>query len=128
MRQLAVEIIDAEAVRADYVDALVELRKHKNLSRQLAADQLEDNTPQALLRDLHRPEIDFQKTFDIVDMAAKSVARLGPRPGTSRAPERPALREPAAPVRQCRAQTGSRCFATRSAGRRSSSGGTRARR
>lgn len=38
-----VEIIDADAVRANYVDALVELRKHKNLPRQSAADQLEDN-------------------------------------------------------------------------------------
>lgn len=34
-------------------------------------DQLRDNTPQALLRDLHRPEIDFQKEFEVVDMAAE---------------------------------------------------------
>ncbi|MEO7934050.1 MAG: phosphate acetyltransferase [Chthoniobacterales bacterium] len=38
-----VEIIDADAVRVNYVDALVEMRKHKNLPRQSAADQLEDN-------------------------------------------------------------------------------------
>ena len=34
-------------------------------------DDLKDCTPQALLRDLHRPEIDFDKTFEIVDMAAE---------------------------------------------------------
>ncbi|MBA3456731.1 MAG: hypothetical protein H0T42_26815 [Deltaproteobacteria bacterium] len=34
-------------------------------------EQLEDNTPQALLRDLHRPELSFEKTFELVDMAAE---------------------------------------------------------
>lgn len=38
-----VEILDADAVRASYVDALVEMRKHKNLSRKLAEGQIEDN-------------------------------------------------------------------------------------
>lgn len=38
-----VEIFDANAVRANYVDALCEMRKHKNLPRQSAASQLEDN-------------------------------------------------------------------------------------
>ena len=38
-----VEILDAEALRPRYVDALVELRKSKNLSPQTASDQLEDN-------------------------------------------------------------------------------------
>jgi len=33
-------------------------------------DDLRDCTPQAILRDLHRPEIDFDKTFEMVDMAA----------------------------------------------------------
>jgi hypothetical protein len=36
-------------------------------------DDLKDCTPQALLRDLHRPEIDFDKTFEIVDMAAEQT-------------------------------------------------------
>jgi phosphate acetyltransferase len=40
---VGVEIIDADAVRANYVEALVEIRKHKRLSPQAAADQLEDN-------------------------------------------------------------------------------------
>jgi hypothetical protein len=34
------------------------------------ADDLHDCTPQALLRDLHRPELDFEKVFEIVDMSA----------------------------------------------------------
>ena len=34
-------------------------------------DDLKDCTPQALLRDLHRPEIDFDKTFEIIDMSAE---------------------------------------------------------
>ena len=34
-------------------------------------EQLEDNAPQALLRDLHRPELVFEKLFEIVDMAAE---------------------------------------------------------
>jgi phosphate acetyltransferase len=38
-----VEIIDANAIRARYIEPMVELRKHKNLSPQAAADQLEDN-------------------------------------------------------------------------------------
>jgi len=34
-------------------------------------DDLKDCTPQALLRDLHRAEIDFEKTFEIVDFSAE---------------------------------------------------------
>ena len=34
-------------------------------------DDLKDCTPQALLRDLHRPELDFDKTFEIIDHAAE---------------------------------------------------------
>jgi hypothetical protein len=33
-------------------------------------DQMQDTTPQALLRDLHRPELFFEKVFEVVDMAA----------------------------------------------------------
>lgn len=33
-------------------------------------EQLEENAPQALLRDLHRPELVFEKTFELIDMAA----------------------------------------------------------
>ena len=34
-------------------------------------DDLRECVPQALLRDLHRPETDFEKTFEVVDMAAE---------------------------------------------------------
>lgn len=34
-------------------------------------DQMQDTTPQALLRDLHRPELFFEKVFEVVDMAAE---------------------------------------------------------
>ena len=34
-------------------------------------DDLRDCTPQALLRDLHRVETDFEKQFEIIDMAAE---------------------------------------------------------
>jgi hypothetical protein len=34
-------------------------------------DDLHDCTPQAILRDLHRPELDFEKTFEVVDYAAE---------------------------------------------------------
>ncbi len=38
-----VEIMDANAVRANYIEPMVQLRRHKRLSPQAAADQLEDN-------------------------------------------------------------------------------------
>ena len=34
-------------------------------------DDLKECVPQALLRDLHRPETDFDKTFEVVDVAAE---------------------------------------------------------
>ena len=34
-------------------------------------DDLKECAPQALLRDMHRPELDFEKTFEVVDMAAE---------------------------------------------------------
>jgi hypothetical protein len=34
-------------------------------------DDLHECTPQALLRDLHRPELQFDKVFEIVDVAAE---------------------------------------------------------
>src|SRR6185436_19369317 len=36
------------------------------------ADNLAECTPQALLRDLHRPELNFYKQFELVDMLAES--------------------------------------------------------
>lgn len=34
-------------------------------------DDLKDCAPQALLRDLHRPELVFEKVFEVIDMAAE---------------------------------------------------------
>ena len=34
-------------------------------------DDLKECTPQALLRDLHRPELVFEKAFEVIDMAAE---------------------------------------------------------
>jgi hypothetical protein len=34
-------------------------------------DDLKDCTPQALLRDLHRPELMFEKQFEVIDIAAE---------------------------------------------------------
>ncbi len=34
------------------------------------SDEMQSNAPQALLRDLHRPEMYFDKTFEVVDVAA----------------------------------------------------------
>jgi hypothetical protein len=35
-------------------------------------DDLRNCTPQALLRDLHRPELFFDKTFEVIDMNAEN--------------------------------------------------------
>jgi len=34
-------------------------------------DDLKECTPQALLRDLHRPELMFEKLFEVIDIAAE---------------------------------------------------------
>ncbi|HEY0251644.1 MAG TPA: hypothetical protein VGC41_08960 [Kofleriaceae bacterium] len=36
-------------------------------------DDLKDCTPQALLRDLHRPKTMFEKSFEVVDFAAEQT-------------------------------------------------------
>jgi len=40
----AIEIIDADSVRARYIPTLVEMRKHKNLTEKIALGYLENNT------------------------------------------------------------------------------------
>jgi len=40
------------------------------ISEELRED-LHDCTPQALLRDLHRPELEFEKQFEVIDVAAE---------------------------------------------------------
>ncbi len=65
-------IIDPSIAKLDttMIDAAVAERRMRERPEELE-DDLKDCTPQALLRDLHRPEIDFEKTFEIVDMAAE---------------------------------------------------------
>ena len=58
-----------DATMADKGFAIAEPREVE-ISEELR-DDLKDCTPQALLRDLHRAEIDFEKTFEIVDVAAE---------------------------------------------------------
>jgi hypothetical protein len=45
--------------------------REREIPEQLV-DDLRDCTPQALLRDLHRPELDFEKTFEVIDHAAEN--------------------------------------------------------
>jgi hypothetical protein len=52
------------------VEAATAEPREREITEELK-DDLKDCTPQALLRDLHRPELDFEKTFEIVDMAAE---------------------------------------------------------
>lgn len=54
---------------ADKVYSIAEPREVE-ISEELR-DDLHDVTPQALLRDLHRPETEFEKVFEVVDMAAE---------------------------------------------------------
>ena len=66
------------AIRVDPSIALLDLKmiesviaepRERDIPEPLRED-MRDCTPQALLRDLHRPEIDFEKTFEVIDMAA----------------------------------------------------------
>lgn len=58
-----------DATMADKGFAIAEPREVE-ISEELR-DDLKECTPQALLRDLHRAEIDFEKTFEIVDVSAE---------------------------------------------------------
>ena len=65
------------------------------------SDALAERTPQALLRDLHRPELDFYKTFEQVDVIAEYRVDLA-----ATITEVMTRREPppsVAPFRDCRA-------------------------
>lgn len=56
--------------RVESMAAAIADPREREISEELR-DDLNDCTPQALLRDLHRPESDFEKTFEVVDMAAE---------------------------------------------------------
>ncbi len=59
------------SVNLDMIDrqrTIAEPREYERSSD--IEDDLRDSAPQALLRDLHRPELDFDKVFELVDPAA----------------------------------------------------------
>ncbi len=64
--------VDPDVALVDYsmVDRQVAEPREVEIPEPLK-DDLKECTPQALLRDLHRPELEFQKTFELVDMAAE---------------------------------------------------------
>jgi hypothetical protein len=63
------EIAQFDEKMADNVATFADPREVE-ISEELK-DDLKVCTPQALLRDLHRPELDFEKTFEVVDAAAE---------------------------------------------------------
>jgi hypothetical protein len=65
-------VIDPSIARLDMtmIDAAVAEPRQRERPEEIE-DDLKDCTPQALLRDLHRPETDFEKIFEVVDMAAE---------------------------------------------------------
>lgn len=66
--------VDAGIARLDLdmIDRRMAIAEPRELERPMdIEDELKDVTPQALLRDLHRPELDFDKTFEVVDVAAE---------------------------------------------------------
>jgi len=65
--------IDPRIVRVDLsmIDRQHTIAEPRDFERpQQIEDDLRDCTPQALLRDLHRPDLTFDKVFEIVDPAA----------------------------------------------------------
>jgi hypothetical protein len=65
------------------------------------SDALAERTPQALLRDLHRPELDFYKVFERVDVIAEYRVDLAATITEVMAPRAPL--SPVTPFRDCRA-------------------------
>ncbi|MEO8846494.1 MAG: hypothetical protein ABI591_19815 [Kofleriaceae bacterium] len=66
--------VDPSIVQFDIVAAERQLQhaepREVEISEELR-DDLKDCTPQALLRDLHRPELMFEKQFEVIDVAAE---------------------------------------------------------
>lgn len=65
-------VVDPSISRLDttMIDAVIAEPRERERPEDIE-DHLKDCTPQALLRDLHRPEIDFEKVFEVVDMTAE---------------------------------------------------------
>lgn len=68
--------VDAGIARVDLdmIDRRMTIAEPRELERPMdIEDELKDVTPQALLRDLHRPELEFDKTFEVIDVAAEQT-------------------------------------------------------
>jgi hypothetical protein len=66
--------VDPSCARTDYtmVDRTIAFSEPREVDIPAALqDDLRECTPQALLRDLHRAELAFDKVFELVDMAAE---------------------------------------------------------
>src|SRR6202012_2251955 len=68
--QLRDSIAMMDLVNVEPPAAAIAEPRERELPEELR-DGLNDCTPQALLRDLHRPESFYEKQFEIVDMAAE---------------------------------------------------------
>jgi hypothetical protein len=66
-------------------------------------DDLHECTPQALLRDLHRPELNFEKQFEIDDAAAEGRVDRHAIIAEALAFRRASLRKPESRLREARA-------------------------
>jgi hypothetical protein len=68
--------VDAGIARVDLdmIDRRMTIAEPRELERPMdIEDELKDVSPQALLRDLYRPELEFDKTFEVVDVAAEQT-------------------------------------------------------
>ncbi|HEX7839569.1 MAG TPA: hypothetical protein VF469_18970 [Kofleriaceae bacterium] len=66
--------VDPSISRVDLamIDRVSGIAEPREIERpEVLSDDLRDATPQALLRDLHRPELYFDKQFEVVDMIAE---------------------------------------------------------
>lgn len=68
------EVLDPRCALMDYTmaDRVITISEPRDVEIPAALqDDLHECTPQALLRDLHRAELSFDKVFEVVDMAAE---------------------------------------------------------
>ncbi len=62
---------DVSVIDLAMIEAKLQISEERQLQRpDDIEEQMQENAPQALLRDLHRPELFFEKTFEMIDQAA----------------------------------------------------------
>lgn len=63
---------DVSVINLAMIEAKLQISEERLLQRpEDIEEQMQENAPQALLRDLHRPELTFEKAFEMIDMAAE---------------------------------------------------------